>query len=51
MRLVWERDGVEYVDTVAVGWSRSRELAWIDHADPRHGYARIWLHIRDVKRR
>lgn len=48
-RLVWERDGLELLDTVAYAWFGRKVLVeMLDHRRYIHG---VWLHISDVRRR
>ena len=48
-RLVWERDGEQWLDTVAVAWTR--ELVLVDVVDPRVQVHGQWLAVEDVERR
>lgn len=47
-RVVWERDGVEEIDTVAWGWTTRDVL--VELVDPRRFILGIWLPSRDVRR-
>lgn len=48
-RLVWERDGLELLDTTAYAWFGRKVLVEVlDHRRQTHG---VWLHISDVRRR
>lgn len=48
-RLVWERDGLELLDTVAYAWAGRLVLVEVlDHRRQIHG---AWLHVSDVRRR
>jgi hypothetical protein len=48
-RLVWERDGVELIDTVAYAWSGDLVLVLV----PGHRTKALgaWVHKSDVRRR
>lgn len=48
-RVVWERDGIEDVDTVAWGWTTRDVL--VELADPRRFIIGTWLPATDVRRR
>lgn len=48
-RLVWERDGLELLDTTAYAWfGRLVLVEVLDHRQQTHG---AWLHVSDVRRR
>lgn len=48
-RLVWERDGLELLDTTAYAWfGRLVLVEVLDHRRRIHG---VWLHVSDVRRR
>jgi hypothetical protein len=48
-RIVWERDGLERLDTVAYAWFGRKVLVEVlDHRRDTHG---VWLHTSDVHRR
>lgn len=49
VRLVWERDGVELVDTHAMAWSG--RLVLVQVADARYQLRGAWLDAGDVERR
>lgn len=49
VRLVWERDGVEYLDTIATAWGGLHVLVTITDRRRRFGF--VWLHCDDVGRR
>ena len=49
VRIVWEHDGEEHIDTVALGWTGQR--AYIRLPDPRYRFTAVWLRAEDVKRR
>jgi hypothetical protein len=47
--IVWERDGLEQIDTVAYAWFGRKVLVeLLDHRRDTHG---VWLHTSDVRRR
>jgi hypothetical protein len=50
VRLVWEKDGVEYIDTVAHDWGGLHVL--VDLLDRQHRWPStgVWLHCDDVGR-
>ncbi|MBI9114879.1 hypothetical protein [Sanguibacter suaedae] len=48
-RVVWEHDGQEILDALAIGWT-SRHI-WIQLRDPRPRFVGVWLPARDVRRR
>lgn len=48
-RIIWERDGVEELKTVAWGWTT--RLAQIEVIDPRWQTIGVWLSACDVRRR
>jgi hypothetical protein len=48
-RIVWEDDGVEYIDTEAAGWSR--KLVYVRVPDRRFRLTSVWLDAADVRRR
>lgn len=49
-RLVWERDGVEYRDTIAYAWA-PRGLVLVEVLDRRRTTHGVWLHVSDAPRR
>ena len=49
VRIVWERDGVELVDTVVTGWTS--HLVLVLMTDHRARIRGVWLDPRDVRRR
>jgi hypothetical protein len=49
VRIVWEHDGEEHIETVALGWTGQR--AYIRLPDPRYRFTAVWLNVTDVKRR
>jgi hypothetical protein len=48
-RIVWEDDGVEYLDTEAAGWSG--QLVYVRVPDRRYRLTSVWLDAADVTRR
>jgi hypothetical protein len=49
VRLVWERDGAEQLDTVATAWTR--RLVLVDVTDARVMVNGVWVGVGDVRRR
>jgi hypothetical protein len=49
VRIVWEHDGEERIDTVALGWTDKN--AYIRLPDPRYRFTAVWLDASDVTRR
>ena len=49
VRVVWSRDGPEWADGDAVGWTR--ELVRVRLGDPRSASSIVWLAAADVRRR
>ena len=49
VRIVWEHDGEEHIETVALGWTGQH--ASIRLPDPRHRFTAVWLRAEDVSRR
>lgn len=49
VRLEWEHDGVELVDTVALGWTT--RLVRVGMTDRRWRLGAAWVHGDDVRRR
>jgi hypothetical protein len=49
VRIVWEHDGEEHLETVALGWIGQH--AYIRLPDPRYGFTAVWLDATDVRRR
>ena len=47
-RIVWEDDGEEYLDTVALGWT-GRDV-YVRMTDTRYELRAVWLDARDVTR-
>jgi hypothetical protein len=41
VRIVWEHDGQEHLETVALGWTGRR--AYIRLPDPRYRFTAVWL--------
>mgnify|MGYP003445444814 CR=1 FL=1 len=48
VRIVWEHDGEEHIETVALGWTGQH--AYIRLPDPRYRFTAVWLDASDVKR-
>jgi hypothetical protein len=48
-RVVWERDGVELLDTVATGWTS--RIVLVEITDHRWRLRGVWLDAADVRRR
>ena len=48
-RIVWEHDGEEHIETVALGWTGQH--AYIRLPDPRYRFTAVWLDAADVTRR
>jgi hypothetical protein len=49
VRIVWEDDGEEYIDTEAAGWSG--HLVYMRVPDRRYRLTSVWLDAADVRRR
>jgi hypothetical protein len=49
VRIMWEHDGEEPIDTVAMGWTGRN--VYVRLPDPRYRFAAVWLDASDVKRR
>lgn len=49
VRIVWEHDGEEHVETVALGGTGQH--AYIRLPDPRYRFTAVWLDASDVERR
>ena len=49
VRIVWERDGLEFLDAVATGWTS--RLVLVDLDDRRARLRAVWLDPSDVRRR
>ena len=49
VRIVWEHDGEEHIETVALGWTGQH--AYIRLPDPRYRFTAVWLDAADVTRR
>lgn len=47
-RIVWERDGVERVETAAFAWTS--DLVLVQLADARYRFRGVWLVPADVER-
>jgi hypothetical protein len=48
-RILWDRDGEEWIETVALGWT-GREV-YLRMSDPRYRLRAVWLDASDVRRR
>jgi hypothetical protein len=48
-RIVWEHDGEERIETVALGWTASD--VYVRMPDRRYNRTAVWLDASDVKRR
>ena len=48
-RIVWEHDGEEHIETVALGWIGQH--AHIRRPDPRYRFTAVWLDASDFQRR
>jgi hypothetical protein len=48
-RVVWEQDGEEHIDTVALGWTGRN--VYVRMVGPRYRFTAVWLYAADVKRR
>jgi hypothetical protein len=48
-RIVWEDDGEEHLDTVALGWTGRN--VYVRLPDPRYRLTSLWLDASDVIRR
>lgn len=48
-RLVWERDGLELLDTIAYAWWG--RLVLVEVLDRRRHIHGVWVHVSDVHRR
>lgn len=49
-RIVWERDGEEFRDTVAYAWA-PRGLVLVEVLDRRWRTHGVWLHVSDAPKR
>ena len=49
VRLIWAKDGVEFIDTIALGWAG--QVVRVQLHDPRSRAAFVWVHIEHVVRR
>jgi hypothetical protein len=49
VRIVWEHDGVEQLETEALGWTDRR--VYVRLPDSRWRFTSIWLRAEDVRRR
>ena len=48
VRIVWEHNGEEHIETMALGWTSQH--AYIRLPDPRYRFTAVWLDASDVKR-
>jgi hypothetical protein len=49
VRIVWEHDGEEHVETEAAGWTGRN--VYVRMPDRRYRLTSVWLDAADVKRR
>ena len=49
VRLIWQRDGIEFVDTIALGWAG--QLVRVEIHDRRSRAAAAGAHVEHVQRR
>ena len=49
VRLILQRDGVEFLDTLAVGWAG--QLVHVQLRDVRSRAAFAWVHVEHIQRR
>ena len=49
VRLIWAKDGVEFIDTLAVGWAG--QLVHVQVRDVRLRARYVWVHVEHVQRR
>ena len=49
VRIVWEHDGEEHIETEALGWTDGD--AYVRMPDGRWKFTAVWLRAEDVKRR
>jgi hypothetical protein len=47
VRILWDRDGEEWIETVALGWT-GREVH-VRMSDPRYRLRAVWLDAADVR--
>jgi hypothetical protein len=48
-RIPWDRDGEEWIETVALGWTGQE--VYLRMSDPRYQFRAVWLDAADVRRR
>jgi hypothetical protein len=48
VRIVWEQDGEEHIETEALGWTG--QAVYVRLPDPRYRFTAVWLDASDVKR-
>ena len=48
VRILWEHDGEEHIETVALGWTGQH--AYIRLPDPGYRFTAVWLDAADVRR-
>ncbi|MBD0292955.1 MAG: hypothetical protein ICV70_05215 [Jiangellaceae bacterium] len=48
-RIMWDRDGEEWIDTAALGWT-GREV-YVQMPDRRYRFTAVWLPAVDLRRR
>lgn len=49
-RIVWERDGEEFRDTIAYAWG-PHSVVLVEVLDDRRDTIGVWLHVSDAPRR
>lgn len=49
-RIVWERDGEEFRDTIAYAWG-PHDTVLVEVLDERRETIGVWLHVSDAPRR
>lgn len=49
-RIVWERDGEEFLDTIAYAWG-PHDVVLVEVLDERRRTNGVWLHVSDAPRR
>jgi hypothetical protein len=48
-RVLWDRDGEEWIETEALGWTGGE--VYVRMSDPRYRLRAVWLDAADVRRR
>jgi hypothetical protein len=48
-RILWDRDGEEWIETEALGWTGHE--VYLRMSDPRYRLRAVWLDAADVRRR